>query len=827
MEWVNWARQTLPTSGTPAQLAAKAAKTTGFNNPGLILSSSMEEGVGNRFKGDESYSEAYNMANEKGDLKGFPVDGFRSYGLDQIGGRVDEFIKKGYLPKEFKSKMKTFKASNENDEQEYYDQLYKIGQAKGLVGKDFKYKANDYDAYDKLDTAFKGYKGTDLPKLKTSANTAAFADDESAFAAKAAFMRAEHDDIFAYAKKKGYKLTPEEQDFFTLASYNGGPGNGQKMLDYYGGKKELGNNGFLKDRVKDQGQIYDNVLPRYAGGKLFNSEGFFAVGGEAGDDEQRNTDWAGIAGMAGTGLQVANGLMALLENNPTAQSKEPLVNASTVRTMVSPYSKFAMGGEADGAMEQLQAMADEMGITVEQLIAQLQQQQDGGSNDSTDSGQDQEEGQEDYSQDEEETFAVGGITGGVPINAEGGEVIQTPDGQVSKIKGAKHEQGGVDMTVPKGTKIYSDRVEIGGRTMQERKLGREKVAARMERLLAKDPNNSLLKATAQRTAQANQIEEGHDMQLQKSLQAVTQEMEKFAYGGDTKEYGTGGIPGGPDDPFFPGDEGYVDPLTKLGLNANGVAAPINVGGVGNQGEPLSIPMFEGPQLDPTKTISYGGVDEVGATKEEPKENKIGLAAGDYVGLAGNLFNAIAPIINTNKNRAATKPNINRWLGFGEKAIEANDVSQDIAAGTLANKKTDIDTSANTARNRNRNSASSVNTVRALDIATDMGVNKARGGAEDAFAGTMVGLLGQRGQLENQQDQAEMAGQERMDVADKQDVDNYYSQMAQNLTNFGTNIQGVGKALNVNKSNNVNVKLISQLSRYGLTMDEDGNLISTK
>lgn len=272
MEWVQWAKQALPTSGTPTELAAKAAKTTGFNNPGLILSSAMEEGVGARLK-DSGYSDAYANANTKGELNGYGVDGFRAYGLDQIGSRVDEFIQKGYLPQDFKSKMKPYQASNEIDERDYYTQAAKIAQQHKLVDKNFKFDANP-DVYNKLDDALKGYKGQ-LPEMKKSAHTAAFVDDESAFAAKAAFMRAEQDNVNNYVKKKGYTLTPEEQDFFTLASYNGGAGNGQKMLDYYGQKKLLGNNGFLKEKMADKGQIYDNVLPRLAGGNLFNKEGYF------------------------------------------------------------------------------------------------------------------------------------------------------------------------------------------------------------------------------------------------------------------------------------------------------------------------------------------------------------------------------------------------------------------------------------------------------------------------------------------------------------------------------------------------------------------------
>jgi hypothetical protein len=273
MDWLNWANKSLPTSGTPVELASKAAKTTGFNDAALLLASTMEEGVGLRFNPNQSYSNAYANANEKGELKGFPIDAFRTYGLDQLGGRVDEFINKGYLPKDFKTKMKTFSASNEVDEKQYYEQAYKsIQQYDGLLDKDFKY-ANNRKIYDKLDAIMDEFEIEGVPEMKTSAKTAALLDDESAFMAKAAFMRAEQDEILKYAKQKGYNITPEERQFFTLASYNGGSGNGKSMLDYYADKKLLGNNGFLRDRG-NKGQIYDNIMPRYAGAKLFAGEGY-------------------------------------------------------------------------------------------------------------------------------------------------------------------------------------------------------------------------------------------------------------------------------------------------------------------------------------------------------------------------------------------------------------------------------------------------------------------------------------------------------------------------------------------------------------------------
>lgn len=53
-------------------------------------------------------------------------------------------------------------------------------------------------------------------------------------------------------------------------------------------------------------------------------------------------------------------------------------------------------------------------------------------------------------------FNNGGITpNSTPITVEGQEVVKTPTGNATKIAGPSHEQGGVDMLVPAGTKVYS------------------------------------------------------------------------------------------------------------------------------------------------------------------------------------------------------------------------------------------------------------------------------------------------------------------------------------------------------------------------------------
>jgi hypothetical protein len=97
----------------------------------------------------------------------------------------------------------------------------------------------------------------------------------------------------------------------------------------------------------------------------------------------------------------------------------------------------------------------------------------------------------------------------------------------------------------------------------------------------------------------------------------------------------------------------------------------------------------------------------------------------------------------------------------------------------------------------------------------MGENKARGANNSAFNSQMMSLLGQRGQLENQRDKVVADGETQRDQFDAQDQDNYYTNMAANLTNFGTNIQGLGRNLNKRQENTDNADLIGLMSKNGI------------
>lgn len=55
-------------------------------------------------------------------------------------------------------------------------------------------------------------------------------------------------------------------------------------------------------------------------------------------------------------------------------------------------------------------------------------------------------------------YAKGGETG-ANVEAEGGEFMMLPDGKALPITGPSHEEGGVDLNLPGGTRIYSDRIK--------------------------------------------------------------------------------------------------------------------------------------------------------------------------------------------------------------------------------------------------------------------------------------------------------------------------------------------------------------------------------
>ncbi len=158
------------------------------------------------------------------------------------------------------------------------------------------------------------------------------------------------------------------------------------------------------------------------------------------------------------------------------------------------------------------------------------------------------------SQPQPATAAFGNSGVNKDIEMEGGEVIETPQGQVAELEGPSHEQGGIPMEVggdvPAGTKVYSDRLMLGGKTLAERKAIRETRIANLQKNLEKNNTDIGIKNAVSRKISAIELEESRDLQFQEQVNNVQMMadsmMKAFGTGaGGVQKMGKGGVVGDP------------------------------------------------------------------------------------------------------------------------------------------------------------------------------------------------------------------------------------------------------------------------------------------
>jgi len=392
------------------------------------------------------------------------------------------------------------------------------------------------------------------------------------------------------------------------------------------------------------------------------------------------------------------------------------------------------------------------------------------------------------------SFALGGqvkktkrtkfATGGVPINAEGGEIIETPGGEPQELEGASHAEGGINMEVPSGTEIYSQQLKgPDGKTMATRKKARESKEARLSRTLKDAPSDKLLRNAFKRTKQGNAVVDAQDMNKMKIAQMISQIGQTFANGGVA----------GPEEYRFPKPE--VPTFDLFGNNAPDYTS-------------VDTPFVE-------SNLTLDKLEAANPTVESPGfdlGNVFGnITAGDALGLYGQYKASTDPLKNTRAQRATDVPNVNAYKDYGKRGIEELDKTKGYIAGQKASALQDINLDRTTSSNRNRAGARGINTLRALDIATDAQANKAKEAVNNQFNQMMAGLYEKNAGMLNQQDQIVMQGEAGRDAADRADKDAYYSAMAKDIATKNTGLQYMGKNINEMKTRDTTGKLLNQLS----------------
>lgn len=404
-------------------------------------------------------------------------------------------------------------------------------------------------------------------------------------------------------------------------------------------------------------------------------------------------------------------------------------------------------------------------------------------------------------------MAFGGDVNNIPVEVEGKEVGETPNGTLLDFIGPSHEQGGINISLPEGTEMFSKRIKIDGVSMADRKKKRKKKEVTLEDLLSNNTTDELLKNSLNRTKTNNKKEDNFDKQIQDVVKLLL----------DSKTKKQNHLVDINDKQLFQGGGTVRQKVNPLELNPMG----------------LDLSIFDNlnntiPDLATNPIIPQGTDNKEGFDLKSILSGETDLPGlGDMLSMFGTAYSAFAPMNNTKANRAGDTPNINAFENFGEDALKAIEETKDYVNIQKDNALSDIQLSSTSQMKRNRNSARGINQMRALDLATNLQDKRLKSDVNMNVAQMMQNILSQQAQLENQQDSIVMQGEQNRDLADRQDRDNFYSQLAQDIATKGQGIQELGKDFNQMNENDVIMNLLNQFSKYGIQLDNKGKLKTKK
>ena len=284
----------------------------------------------------------------------------------------------------------------------------------------------------------------------------------------------------------------------------------------------------------------------------------------------------------------------------------------------------------------------------------------------------------------------------------------------------------------------------------------------------------------------------------------------------------------------------ISPLGELMPEVTGIPSNIQlkpipnvipaVGGINNT--------FVGPDGVPvtigsSKNSDNSAIDKSASTpsstedpedsKEKTKRKGYVPTAGDLLTLAGTAYSAFAPMNNTLENRAGDTPNVNAYKDFGKDSLDTLARAAGFLTQERDNSNRKVASASRGAKKSGRAGARGINQVRAMDLATDINATNAQADIDTAFANKTLALLGQKANLQSTIDQVVMGGEQAADLADRQDRDNFYTQLGKDKASKGEGIQQLGKNVNTMLQNPILMNLLENMGQY-VSMDANGNFV---
>lgn len=415
--------------------------------------------------------------------------------------------------------------------------------------------------------------------------------------------------------------------------------------------------------------------------------------------------------------------------------------------------------------------------------------------------------------------AYGNSQQNIPIEVEDGETAQLPNGQMIGFNGASHEYGGIDVDLPEGTEIYSQRLTRNGQTLADRKVEREeKMKRATQKVRDRVKEDKLAQNTLERLQMINDYQEAQDTAFQNGVRDLVSQI----YGDDSGVYPQANAACGGRVKAAMGLNGKdFYPIDNYFLNENFV--PMTEDGTRPREYSTTLP----------SDIEFAGINAPIKIKYNPEtdnnskfnwNNFLSSATlGNLNVLAGNMYQGIAPYLTTLKQREGDMPNVNTFRDYNKDAIRSIKDAMDASARTRDTQLADLELSRRSALNDARNQARSVNTLNALDAAMSDYYNQGTEKVYNAYQDNYNKLLVQLSGLQSDRDLKYMTAEDQRNERDTQDRDAFYRNLAKDNAEIGRAIAQSGKDLNAMRLAVYNSNLINQLSKYGIGIDRNGNL----
>ncbi len=152
------------------------------------------------------------------------------------------------------------------------------------------------------------------------------------------------------------------------------------------------------------------------------------------------------------------------------------------------------------------------------------------------------------------TYAYGGQVGSPNAEIEGGEMVQTPNGEMPnaiqgggmqqqsgnmfEAQGASHAQGGIDTELPNGTRIFSDKLKKGDMTYADHAAPMSKKLGKYEEMMNNPKSTQIEKNTAKRMMSKLNGQLDGLFNEQEASKPVVDNSQKFENGGISLKGGT-------------------------------------------------------------------------------------------------------------------------------------------------------------------------------------------------------------------------------------------------------------------------------------------------